>query len=199
MNTEIPAQTVVAIATVVAALITGVIAMVNLTLGKEQKVTEMRQAWIDGLRDDLATFFAAYRFVANAVEAVWHEDSTGVPATHMPSPDAVSEQISLAALAFYRIKLRLNAAEEEHIELEQLLNEIFRQYESHPDGTPNLRGVINKAIALANDQARKVLKFEWERVKRGEQAFANLRKWVAPAIVVVMAIFVFVILTANFK
>lgn len=199
MNTEIPAQAVVAIATVVAALITGVIAMVNLTLGKEQKVTEMRQAWIDGLRDDLATFFAAYRFVATAVADVWHKDSTGATTTHMPSPDAVAEQVALAALAFYRIKLRLNAEEEAHIKLERLLNEIARQYESHADGTPDLREVTIKAIALANDQARMVLKFEWDRVKRGEQAFANLRKWVAPTIVVVMAIFVAVILTANFK
>ena len=199
MNTEIPAQAVVAIATVVAALITGVIAMVNLTLGKEQKVTEMRQAWIDGLRNDLATYFAAYRFIANSVEDVWHKENTGVVATHMASQEAVAEQALLGALAIYRIKLRLNAAEKAHFDLERLLDEITKQYESHVDGKPNLRKLTIAAIALANDQARKVLKFEWERVKSGEQAFANLRKWVAPTIVVVMAIFVGVILTANFN
>ena len=38
------------IATVMAALITALISFVNLTLSKEQKTSEFRQAWIDGLQ-----------------------------------------------------------------------------------------------------------------------------------------------------
>lgn len=64
MNETIPAQAVIAIATVVATLITGVIAIVNLTLSKEQKVSDFRQSWIDGLRDDLSKFLSGARFVA---------------------------------------------------------------------------------------------------------------------------------------
>jgi len=50
----------VAIATVVAAVIAGLISVVALTLTKEQKTSEFRQAWIDGLRSDLADYLAAF-------------------------------------------------------------------------------------------------------------------------------------------
>lgn len=199
MNTEIPSQAVVAIATVIAALITGVIAMVNLTLGKEQKITEMRQAWIDGLREDLAKFFAGYRFVSSAVEDTWDRDASGVASTHSASSEQVAEQAAVIAETIYRIKLRLNPSEQEHIELERLLNEVVRQYEAIPNGSSSLRETTLTAIDRANNQARKVLKLEWERVKRGEKAFSTLRKWVAPTIVAVMSIFVAVILLAKFR
>ncbi|HKE96605.1 MAG TPA: hypothetical protein VKB34_20010, partial [Povalibacter sp.] len=67
MATELPAQSIVAIATVVASLIAGVFSFVNLTLNKEQKTSEFRQAWIDALRADLSAFFAAARAFARAV------------------------------------------------------------------------------------------------------------------------------------
>lgn len=50
MAIEIPAHAAVAVASVLAAFVAGLVAAFNLTLSKEQKVSEMRQAWIDGLQ-----------------------------------------------------------------------------------------------------------------------------------------------------
>ena len=56
MSSELPVFSIVAMATVTASLITAIISFVNLTLTKEQKISEFRQAWIDALREDLSIF-----------------------------------------------------------------------------------------------------------------------------------------------
>ena len=61
MDIDVSTIPLAPIATVVAALITALIAYINLTLSKEQKTSEFRQAWIDGLRNDLAAFFSSAR------------------------------------------------------------------------------------------------------------------------------------------
>jgi hypothetical protein len=68
MNSEIAQIPLAPIATVVAALITAVISFVNLTLSKEQKTSEFRQAWIDGLRGDLAIFFSSARALCRTMQ-----------------------------------------------------------------------------------------------------------------------------------
>jgi hypothetical protein len=60
MQSEMPIGNVAAIASIVAALITGAIAFINLTLSKEIKTSEFRQVWIDALRIDLAAFFCGF-------------------------------------------------------------------------------------------------------------------------------------------
>jgi len=122
MHTELPAQSIVAIATLVAALIAAAISFVNLTLTKELKTSEFRQAWIDDLREELAEFFGASRAFARAVEAVHHHGpdykSKGLL---LISDEKVSDLRYQAAATFSKIKLRLNPGEPEHQELLRLL------------------------------------------------------------------------------
>jgi hypothetical protein len=198
MNTAIPSQAVVAIATVIAALITGVIAIVNLTLSKEQKISEMRQAWIDGLRDDLAQFFSGVRYVATAVSQHFDEQNHGKKFSHDFSEEQVTEKISVINETLYRIKLRLNPEEPEHIELERLLNSVLSCYRDGKDGDPAMLENVRNASELSTNFARIVLKAEWKRVKRGEDAYNNLRRWIVPTVVLLMSIFIAVILRANF-
>lgn len=105
MNAEIPAQVVVAVATVVASLITGTIALVNLTLSKEQKVSEFRQPWIDGLRDDLSKFVSSLRFASHAA----HVAAIYTPQMHSQifphTPEQVAELRVAASEALSRIRL----------------------------------------------------------------------------------------------
>jgi hypothetical protein len=51
MTFSLPAVAVGAIGT---SIIAAMVSLVGLTVSKEQKVSELRQAWIDALRDDLA-------------------------------------------------------------------------------------------------------------------------------------------------
>ena len=52
----------------VAALITALIVFVNLIVSKEQKTSEFRQAWIDGLRTDLSVFFSSARALCRVMQ-----------------------------------------------------------------------------------------------------------------------------------
>jgi hypothetical protein len=49
--------------TILAALITSSLALLGLTLGKDSKVSEFRQQWIDGLRADVAEFLSSVQHV----------------------------------------------------------------------------------------------------------------------------------------
>lgn len=116
MSAALPAQSIVAIATVIAALIAGVFSFVNLTLSKEQKTSEFRQAWIDRLREDLAAFFAAARAFARASELVHQYGSDYKDKVSLPvGEQKIGELRHEAAETYYRIKLRLNPDEVEHI------------------------------------------------------------------------------------
>lgn len=189
MTEPIPSNVFVAIATVVAAVIAGLISVVTLTLTKEQKTSEFRQAWIDGLRQDLADFFASARAMARASEemAVFGEQYPSKP--FALSGTQVSELRRAVATAFYRIKLRLNAEESEHKELLRLLMRAAEeQNERSQAKSVDASGVI-QAIEVASEYARPVLKSEWNRVKRGEPQFRAVRNWLVPAVFVLCLFF----------
>ena len=185
MHPELPAQALAAVGTLVAALIAGAIAFVNLTLTKELKTSEFRQAWIDGLREDLAKFLGAARAFARAAEVVHafgpdYKDKVPL----LISDEKIGELRYQAAEMLSKIKLRLNPDEPEHEELLRLLvKAVSIQNESLAKGG-NVASTL-QAIEAANEYARPVLKKEWRRVKQGELPFRIARNWVAPLIFVV--------------
>ncbi|MRX08541.1 hypothetical protein GJ697_11895 [Pseudoduganella sp. FT25W] len=199
MSQEIPVQALAAIATLVAALIAGAISFVSLTMTKEQKTSEFRQAWIDALREDLSTFFACARAFARATEERHilgpnYKDQVSFPI----SDERVSDIRFQIAEVHYRIKLRLNSEEAEHKELMRLMvgaiveqNKMIQQR-----GTSD---ATLKALELAADYASPILKKEWRRVKEGERPFRIARNWMAPAIVLVSVGFIVLIWTGTFK
>jgi hypothetical protein len=196
---EVPVQSIAAIATLVAALIAAALSFVNLTLTKEQKTSEFRQAWIDALREDLAAFFAGARAFARAVESV-HLHGAEYK-NHVPlliNEDKISDIRYQVAETHYRIKLRLNPKEVDHIELLRLIqravDEQNRMLVEKTGSEATLR-----AIEIAAEYARPVLKAEWERVKKGELPFRIARNWVAPIVVIMSIAFVAFIWNGTFR
>jgi len=185
MHPDLPTQALAAVGTLVAALIAGAIAFVNLTLTKELKTSEFRQAWIDGLREDLARFLGAARAFARAVEVVHafgpdYKDKVPL----LISDEKIGELRYQAAEMLSKIKLRLNPDEPEHEELLRLLvKAVSIQNESLAKGG-DVASTL-QAIEAANEYARPVLKKEWRRVKQGELPFRVARNWLAPLIFVV--------------
>lgn len=183
MHPDFPAQALAAVATLVAALIAGAIAFVNLTLTKELKTSEFRQSWIDGLREDLAKFLGAARAFARAVEVVHtfgpdYKDKVPL----LISDEKIGELRYQAAEMLSKIRLRLNPDEPEHEELLRLLVKAV----TIQNGTLASGGSVAdtiEAIEAANEYARPVLKKEWKRVKEGELPFRVARNWVAPLII----------------
>ena len=199
MHTDLPAQSIVAIATLVAALITGAISFVNLTLTKEQKTSEFRQAWIDALREDLAQFLGAARAFARATEAI-HQFGPDYKskAVLTITDEKVSHLRYQAAETFCRIQLRLNPTEPEHVELLRLLRRAIEEQNAMLANGGGIDATM-KAIEVATAYAQPVLKKEWERVKRGELPFRVARNWVAPLVVLLSVAFVLFLWNGTFR
>lgn len=140
---------------VLGAAITSTVAFVGLIIGKENKISEFRQAWIDALRADLASLIAN----VNEIHALLSSGS-GMPAT--------AKSYAEAHRAIASIRLRLNAREVPSEAVLSLLDKLDKEFSQGniPDGSALDK--IDKQLMLA---ARAMFKEEWGRVKSGEPAY----------------------------
>lgn len=199
MASELPIQSIAAIATLTASLIAAAISFVNLTLTKELKTSEFRQKWIDSLREELSIFFGCARTFARATEEKHKYGSEYEAKSLFKISDQKISDIRYQVTEVYsRIKLRLNPDEADHKELLRLLKRaIDEQNIALRDGA-NAEKTI-EAINLANEFSVPVLKAEWNRVKRGELPFRIARNWVAPFVFLCSIVLVALIWHGTFK
>lgn len=199
MSQPIPAEVFVAVATVVAALIAGLVAYVSLTLTKEQKTSEFRQSWIDGLRSDLAEFFAAARACTRAFEEMgaYGEKYKSHPFTM--DAEKISQLRHSVAQTFYKIKLRLNPDEADHAELLRLLWRVAEEQNKQLTSAVMDTASVLKAIDIASDFSRPVLKTEWKRVKDGEPQYRATRNFAIPAVLVLSLLFAVALMVARIE
>jgi hypothetical protein len=181
MATELPIGSWAAIATIIAALIAAAISFVNLTLTKEQKTSEFRQQWIDALRQDLATFFATARAMVRASQEFVHPRGESNERSYFNfTEQKISDLRFASAETYYRIQLRLNPKKAKHEQLRHLIQVfITLQHQTGLTAGGDTNAML-QAIDAAAAYAPKMLKIEWERVKKGELAFRLARNWVAP-------------------
>lgn len=177
---EIPASTYPAIATVTAALIAGSIGFLSAVLSKEQKTSEFRQTWVDALRSDISEFIGYTE--AFAAQIHFKANIHGVEKVFGYLEEA-AEELAKSAAVYYRIRLRLNPCE--HIALISALSDVFSIYSGKISFAkmPDIEKLIDKVAV----ESQKVLKGEWQRVKRGELAFL-VTKYASLAILLVAAI-----------
>lgn len=193
MSEELPIYSIVAMATVTASLIAATIAFVNLTLTKELKTSEFRQAWINSLREDLSAFFACARAFARATEEQHFFDKAESEKNSFKiSSDRVSDMRYQIAEVYSRITLKLNYKEPEHEELLRLMkvaiNKQNEALKSKSDSTETI-----KAIEIATKYSRPLIKTEWDRVKNGEPAYKNTRNGaIIGIIVLIIAVICFI-------
>ena len=129
----------------------GVGSIVAALFGWAIAIASHRQAWINALRDDLATFLRELQATHYAIGDLF--------AGATPEAEQRKREARLAILfTYYRIVLRLNITEAPHIELKRRLDELMRVEDRVPD-QEKLNGLI--------DLARRVLKREWAVTKYG--------------------------------
>ena len=140
-----------ALATSVAALIAGLIA-------RGVALANLRQAWINALRDDLADFLSTVDAAVRIESDVLHVIRVGNPLVTM-FPKEIRERgqelVDKLELLSARIRLRLNPEETAHIELATMVEEM-RKLKKTPTTTDLL------------DLASPILKREWQVTKYGE-------------------------------
>jgi hypothetical protein len=126
-------------------------------------ISNHRQAWINALREDIATYLKELEFMYHPSD-ILHGDG------NRTLEQIKRETHAAAQFTYWRIVMRLNRSESMHIELREKLDELMKAGGEGPDG-----GKIEKAI----DLARQVLKQEWEVTKYGVFApvAIRLKKW----------------------
>ncbi len=164
-----------AIATIVAAVIAAAISFINMTMTKEMKTSEFRQSWIDALREDIATFLSCARMFARALEECDSFDS-------LFADDKIKNVRQEATERFYKIKLRLNLNEDAHQKFLDLLQSLItEQNQNITQGSRDPQKIFELLDEITT-KAATLLKFEWQRVKKGEWPFRIARNWIAPIV-----------------
>lgn len=139
-------------------------------------ISAKRQNWIDGLRKDAAAF----------LQTVRHLEGLRRPNPTLPLDDQrkTFDEMALAngkAIKLgHRIRLRLNPNKEEHNRLVGLIDELAAICKNPPPNeTEDMRRASVQAFTrheqLIIAQLQRILKKEWERIKRGE-IFTNRGK-----------------------
>lgn len=167
------------VASALAALIGGSVAYLVAVLSKEQKTSEFRQAWIDGLRADIADFVAGRTEIAFLLAAKYNfgfDHAEVLESFFKQFPELVSTEAK-----YHRIVLRINPAEHR-----KLLVALQRLNEIQPL-VPDVEKTMSAAKAVT-DEAQRVLKIEWDRVKKGETVYAWTKRVAVAVMIVALAV-----------
>jgi hypothetical protein len=177
MMLSLPAAAVGAIG---ASIVAAMVSLVGLTVSKEQKVSELRQAWIDALRDDLAELVAH----AHAI----HGASSAEYKTRLELWVGVKENFSGINRVSASVQLRLNPTESAAQTILSCMKELEVLLSS--DQRIDFKALADIERRLVAE-AQSFLKAEWERVKRGEPAYrwAKSTSWVGLILLVITLLY----------
>lgn len=153
-----PSDDVFFTGTVIAGLVAALASLLGLVISKESKVSEFRQKWIDELRKDTASFLSLAGDYA---------------ADRMLGQSKSTEKINQKAAM---IRLRLNLKEKDHRELLESIQSLRdRAAQQQPtQSTAALQAAqqaFGVAVADSANIAARILKREWNVVKRGELVY----------------------------
>ncbi|WP_395600253.1 hypothetical protein [Pseudomonas sp. B19125] len=154
---------------VVAAALTAAIAFVVSVLAKENKTSEFRQAWIEGLRNDVAELLGDFNMLEIALDIYIGQSKTDVEQLSKVDKfftDNRGEYAKLDALC-NKVVLRLNPTE--HVSLIEKMRVL--------EGSIGKGSKVSHTLCseLVNEFSI-VLKSEWDRVKNGEPTFQMTKK-----------------------
>ncbi|HEX4371250.1 MAG TPA: hypothetical protein VH019_07875 [Rhizomicrobium sp.] len=134
----------------------GVGSIVAAFIGWRASISNHRQAWINALRDDLATFLRDLETIHVIVDRQFRNVAENV----QNEEDRKAARVAIL-FVYWRIVLRLNRRQKPHTDLRDKLDALMTVASRTPDRTK-----IEDAI----DLARQVLKREWDVTKYGSMA-----------------------------
>ncbi len=155
---------------IAAALVGALASFLGLIISKEQKVSEFRQVWISSLRTELADLIA---YAIAALEAVDDKDKRN--------------HLIMLNRATANVRLRLNAAETQHIEVLGLILELEKFFM-----TSNVcEKDLNKLLKELAQKGSNLLKSEWERVKQGEDIYRLVTAWSLSIFIAIFSVLIY--------
>lgn len=154
---EIPT---IAVGAIVAAVVGGIITLLGLIISKEQKTSEFRQAWIDALRGEIASYITSVNAIVDAIAV----DYDG----HAKKVEALSPLYAAMNTATFNIMLRLNPDETLS---KRVLDSMAALHALMSDESKLTSTSIRSSEANLLAASQLLLKSEWRRVKGGELTF----------------------------
>lgn len=161
------------VAVIVSPLMSWKIAKRQIDIAKRQitasNVSSKRQVWIDELRKDVAEALA----LASRIEELKRPSPDLRREEHLDLFDRRMEAALRTFELLMRIKLRLNPNEQEHNDLVAAFQEMSRAApDPQPGETDEDRRTLQAEFGAARDKVlgvtQKILKSEWNRVRKGE-------------------------------
>lgn len=121
-------------------------------------VTTSRKQWINALRDAIADFSAKASMIYCLARNQYADDRS-IP--------RIEEMVELN----YKIELLINPSEEDHARLAQVVTDIASSLKLAKVKKLDIDTTLDEKQAEVVSLSQKILKREWERVKRGEQYY----------------------------
>ncbi|WP_159392743.1 hypothetical protein [Methylobacterium sp. C1] len=155
----------ISVGAVGAAIIAGIISLIGLILGKEQKISEFRQSWVDELRKSLVAYIVNINAISDFLRLRKSGDS-GDNSALIANYKSLNE-------ASLSIRLRINDKEAQAQALLKTMEEFENLAASNSSLIPDRIKIIEKDFMAASQT---LLKFEWQRVKKGEKTFVAIKQ-----------------------
>ncbi len=173
------------------AFVAGAFSLLNLTVSKENTVSEFRQTWMDALREDISAFVAQAQWIhTETIEYLSGrvKDYTG----HL---DRIREPLVSMNQAATRVKLRLHEEERASSALMESMGALTELLRALSEESIDNRQYFDRfgplSIRVEKDAAV-ILRSEWSRVKRGEHGYRVAKGFAYIALVISFAIIVLI-------
>jgi hypothetical protein len=159
-----------------AALIAGLISLLGLIISKEQKISEFRQAWIDGLRENVALVITHLEAIRGAMHAA--QPSKASWQDRKEHFVAINQAITC-------VRLRLNRDE---VSSQQLLLSLGELENIAQAGDITTSQLVGPAVDKLTEHCNIVMKEEWQRVRDGEKTYRFARYGSFAAVAIALAL-----------
>lgn len=178
--TSIPPTVFVAFGVITAALLTGFFSIMNMVSAKENKVSEFRLTWIDGLREEIAKYASAAQELVRVSDRFKGQDFHTQQEKHDLKIEWYKETrdaFSRATESLSKIQLRLNP---EHIKNHPESPEASLMEAVKTARDFSAQGDFKSVLESCSDiraAAAPILKSTWDLVKRGEPGYRRIRTY----------------------
>jgi hypothetical protein len=163
---NVPTTIYIAFGAVVAAIITAIISIVSSVITKETKISELRQHWINELRQELSKLIS----LVNKLSVTWYLTEDKSEEVRKKWLFDHTKEVQEIDELTYRLRMRLNPEEDD--KLIKLIS-CLEKLASNALKLEN-RDELDKAYELYTNESQRVLKREWTKVKDGEDSYKKI-------------------------
>jgi len=150
------------------------IATIGLAVGKDSKVSEFRQQWIDALRADIAKYCSVSLALYKANVAYSLKERMELDIKHGASDHLVDEANDLK----FRIRLRLDSSKSKSSDLREVMDVLTGIASTATKTAYEVDLVIEKVLSTTE----LILDEAWIKVRRGERRF----RWTNRSAIVIL-------------